>query len=74
MRDIDNEALKRMVAIGLIPSIEDEIQKYRNGADSNVSLYYTAVNIGRYVDTYHNVCHTGNIVDCVQPTNGKEQE
>jgi hypothetical protein len=72
MRDIDNEVLKRMVANGLIPSIEEEIQKYKSGADSNVSLYYTAVNIGRYVDTYHNVFQTGNIVECVQPNKGEE--
>ena len=72
MRDIDNEVLKRMVANGLIPSIEEEIQKYKSGADSSVSLYYTAFNIGQYVDTYHIVYQTGNIVECVQPNKGEE--
>lgn len=55
---INEEALKTLVANGLIPSIEKEIKKYREA--EKPYLYSTAFSIGELVDTYHKFFHTGN--------------
>lgn len=69
---IDNDvALQKIVANGLIPSIQKAIQMYESG--ENQCLYDMAFDIGEYIDTYHKVFRTGNRVECVQPTiDGKE--
>ena len=75
---IDNDkALQKIVAKGLIPSIQESIQAYESG--ENQCFYDMALDIGEYIDTYHKVFRTGNKVECVQPVedkriSGKENE
>ena len=68
---IDNDvALQKIVANGLIPSIQKSIQAYESG--ENQCLYDMAFDIGEYIDTYHKVFRTGNSVECVQPVKKSE--
>lgn len=55
---LNEEALKTLVANGLIPSIEKEIQNYREA--EKPYLYSMAFSIGELVDTYHKFFYTGN--------------
>ena len=69
---IENEkAVKTLVANGLIPSIEREIERYKTA--DNQYLYGTALEIGELVDAYHKIFQTGNSVDCVKPTINVEE-
>lgn len=68
---IDNDvALQKIVANGLIPSIQKSIQAYES--EENQCLYDMAFDIGEYIDTYHKVFRTGNSVECVQPVKDTE--
>lgn len=76
LRIYNDIALRKIVANGLIPSIQKSIQAYESG--ENQSFYDMAFDIGEYIDTYHKVFRTGNSVECVQPVedkhiSGKEQ-
>ena len=62
---IENEqALKTLVANGLIPSIKKEILDYELSTEPY--LYKTAFSIGELVDTYHKFFQTGNSCEIVK--------
>ena len=60
----NEEALKKLVANGLIPSIEREIKEYKESEAPY--LYSMAFSIGELVDAYHKLFMTGNSCEIVK--------
>lgn len=64
----DEYSIKKLVALGLIPAMEQEIKAFREKPE--VSIDSVAWSVGNYINAYNELLLTGRKVDIEPKTEG----